>query len=338
MSVIEGVHEDHEATFTERDGHRVVADYGRPERTHRAVRNVAGTIEMGYDIRIVTGPDRVSAVDDALAAAVPETDGQGTYGFLLESGAIAAEAAVYNAAESDRLLAFCSPGRGDVLETAVGSAATVTDATADLAVFGVHGPQATEKIASVLSTGGGAPEPAGAFTRGTMGEEGVTVIATDAPTGEEGYEVVCDAGEAERVFDTLVNRGLNAAPFGYRTWASLTLEAGTPLLSDLRGRDPAVLAGGDDAGERLLGLTAEAVPEPGAALLAGGEEGGDGAVGTVTRALESPSLDEPIALAVASGPFDAVETDAGTAAASEASLPFVEGSARSGRLPERDGR
>jgi aminomethyltransferase len=337
MSVIEGVHADHEATFTERDGQRVVADYGRPERTHRAVRNVAGTIEMGYDIRIVTGPDRVSAVDDALTAVVPEAGGQGTYGFILEDGGIAAEVAVYNAAESDRLLAFCTPGRGAVLEGAVGSAATVTDATEDLAVFGVHGPQATEKIASVLSTGGGAPEPAGAFTRGTMGEEGVTVIATDAPTGEEGYEVVCDAGDAKRVFDTLVNRGLNAAPFGYRTWASLTLEAGTPLFSDIQGRDPAVL-GGDGTGERLLGLTADVVPESGAGLLADGDEGGDEAVGTVTRALESPRLDEPIALAVASGSFDAVETEAGTVAASEATLPFVEGSARSGRIPEPDER
>jgi aminomethyltransferase len=328
MSIIEDTHEDHGAVFATRGGRRVVADYGRPERTHRAVRNVAGTIEMAYDVRVVTGPDRVAAVDGVLTADVPERDGEGCRGFLLDDG-IAAEAAVYNADEGDRLLAFLTPGRGGVFDDALGDAGTVADATADLAVFGVHGPEATEKIASVLSTGGGAPEPAGAFTRGTMGEEGVTVIATDAPTGEEGYEVVCAAEDAQRVFDTLVNRGLNAAPFGYRTWESLTLEAGTPLFSDLRRRDPAVLAGGDAEGTRLCGLTADAIPESGAAVLADGE-----AVATVTRALESPTLDEPIALAATSGAFDAVETSEGAVGAREATLPFVEGSARSGRIPE----
>ncbi|MCU4717757.1 glycine cleavage T C-terminal barrel domain-containing protein [Halapricum hydrolyticum] len=329
MSVIESVHEDHGATFRSVGGKRVVADYGRPERTHRAVRNVAGVIELGYDVREVTGPDRIAAVERASTANVPRSDGEGCYGFVLEDGAIAADAYVYNAGE--RLLALLSPGRGDRLDRALSeSGAESTDLTDELAVFSVHGSQATEKIASVLSTGGGAPVPAHTFVRGSMGDEGVTVVASDAPTGEAGYEVVCGIDDAKRVFDTLVNRGLNAAPFGYRTWESLTLEAGTPLFEpDLAGRSPAVLTQrGDREGRQLVGLVCEALPDPGATVY------GDGAaVGTVTRALESPTLDEPIAFAVVAGEPTAVETDAGRVEAREASLPFVEGSERSRRLP-----
>ena len=332
MSVIEGVHEDHGAAFRSVGGRRVVADYGRPERTHRAVRNVAGVIEMGYDLRAVTGPERVEAVETAITVDVPRSDGDGAYGFVLEDGAIAADVHVYNADDSDRLLVMATPGHGDSFDQAlIDSAVDSTDMTDELAVLGVHGGQATEKIASVLSTGGGAPEPAHTFIRGSMGDEGVTVIASDAPIGEAGYEVVCAAEDAERAFDTLVNRGLNATPFGYRTWESLTLEAGTPLFdSELGGSDPSVLTRhGDEEGRRLVGLTCDAVPDPGATVY------GDGsAVGTVTRALSSPALGEPIAFAVVAGEPAAVQTDAGRVEAKETSLPFVEGGQRSQRIPD----
>jgi len=331
MSVIEDVHDDHGATFRELDGRRIVAEYGRPERTHRAVRNVAGVIEMGYDIRVVTGADRVPAVEAALTAEVPDTDGEGCRGLVLDGGTIAAEAAVYNA--GDRLLVVLSAGQGDVLTDAVAErSVTVSDATDGMAVFGVHGGQATEKIASVLSTGGGAPEPAHTFTRGSMGDEGVTVIAGDAPTGEEGYEVVCAAEDAKRVFDTLVNRGLNATPFGYRTWESLTLEAGTPLFeSELADCDPAILSRGGADGRRLIGLTCERVPEAGAAVY----DDHDRQIGTVTRAVESPTLGEPIAFALVTDDPAGAETPEGRVDAERARLPFVESGARSGRLPER---
>ena len=77
-----------------------------------------------------------------------------------------------------------------------------------------------------------------AFVR-TLGEVGVTVVRDDGRTAEEGYLVVCAAGEAEEAFDTLENRGQAAAPFGARTWETLTLEAGTPLFeTELDGNLP----------------------------------------------------------------------------------------------------
>jgi aminomethyltransferase len=153
---------------------------------------------------------------------------------------------------------------------------------------------------------------------------------------------------------------MNAVPFGYRTWQTLTIEAGTPLFdTELDGRIPNVLglrnaldfAKGCYVGQevvskvenrgrpsqRLVGLRLEPddgdpLPDPGAAVTADGNS-----IGEVTRAVESPSLEEPIALALVD--FDAgsesvsVDGDEGTVDAVRTPLPFVDGGAVSKRLP-----
>jgi len=284
---------------------------------------------------------------------------------------------VYHAAE--RLLVFLPPERTETVAEDWSSKVfiqdvEIEDVSEEFGVFGVHGPKSTEKVASVLG-GPGAPETPLSFVRGSMVDAGVTVIASDAPLGEEGYEVVCAADDADEVFDTLINRGLNAAAFGYRTWDALSAEAGTPLFEhELAGTVPNVLGlrnaldfeKGCYVGQevvsrvenqgrpsrRIVGLEldelAEAVaevdgdaepeqydkrlPAGGAAVFAGDE-----AIGEVTRAVVGPASGEPIALALVG--FDAdltglsVRVDGDEVDATHADLPFVDGSARSGRLP-----
>ena len=229
----------------------------------------------------------------------------------------------------------------------------ITVATDELAVFGVHGPNATEKVASVLNKIG-APDGSLVFDRGTINDVGVTVIASDDPTGEDGYEIVCSAEEAETVFDTLMNYGVGAVPFGTQTWESLTLETGTPLFEyELEGAIPNVLGlhnavdfekgcfigqevisrveNRGEPSKRLVGLRCAALPEAGAAVY------DDGEVGEVTRAMESPSLGEPIAFALVEYGLEteelAVEVEDEKVSATVAELPFVEGSGRSARVP-----
>ncbi|WP_338727110.1 aminomethyltransferase family protein [Haladaptatus sp. DJG-WS-42] len=354
MTVVEGFHEDHGATFYERGGRRVVRHYGRPAQAHKAVRNVVGVIEMGYGVVLVSGDDRVEFVDNAISNSVPADDGQGVYSLLLDpQGRVELDMYVYNAGE--RLLLFTPPDHAQALADDWQGKTFIQDvdisvATDDFAVFGVHGPKATEKIASVL-TGPGAPEGPLSFDRGSMGEAGVTVIATDGPTGEEGYEVVCTADKAREVLDALLYFGMAASPFGYETWDSLTLEAGTPLFeTELDGQIPnvagirnalnfekgcfvgqEVVSRVENRGQpsrRLVGIVCEERPEAEATVSVDGE-----AVGTVTRALHSPSRDEPLALAYVE--YGVTETDVavGETTGTIESLPFVEGSQRSARLP-----
>ena len=363
MTLVGDLHEAHGAVFTERGGVDVVDHYGRPERTHRAVRNGVGVVEMGYGVAVVEGDDRVDFVDNAVSNRVPDEDGAGCYALLLDpQGRIETELFVYNAGE--RLLLFTPPARLEPLlddwrEKVFIQDVELRDASAAFGVFGVHGPTSTEKIASVLNHAG-APEPPLSFVRGSMADVGVTVVATDAPTGEEGYEVICPADQAEEVFDTLLTRGLNAVPVGYRTWETLTTEAGTPLFdTELEGRIPNVVGArsgldfekgcyvGQEVvskvenrgqpSQRLVGLSPAELPTGGAAVFVSDES-----VGEVTRAVESPSLERPIALAfvdfdlparAADGAELAVRVDGREVDADLAELPFVAGSARSGRLP-----
>jgi len=356
MTVLRDFHADYGATFTERGGRELPADYGRPERTHRAVRNVVGVTEAAYGVLSISGDDRLDFVDDVVSNRVPADDGEGCYALLLDPQArIRTDMYVFNA--GDRLLVFTPPETVTEVaeewrENVFIEDVEITNITDDFAVFGVHGPKSTEKVASVMN-GGSPPDSQLAFDRGRMDDEGVTVIRTDGLAGEEGYNVVCAADAAEPVFDTLITRGLNAAPFGRTVWEALTLEAGTPLFeSELRDRVPNVCGlrnaldfekgcyvgqeivskvenRGRPSG-RLVGLRfpEDAEADAGATVEADGDE-----VGELTRVQYSPMLETDLAFAevdyAAEGPFtvdgDSVEHD---------SLPFVEGSDRSARIPE----
>ena len=344
MTLVSGTHDAHGAVYRDRGGREVVDHYGKPVRVGKAVRNVVGVIEMGYGVLAVRGDDRVEFVHNAVSNRVPTKDGEGTYALLLDpQGGIETDMYVYNADE--RLLVFLPPERvesvaADWAENVFIQDVEIDDVSDEFGVFGVHGPKATEKVASVLG-GPGAPEGPLSFVRGSMVDAGVTVIATDAPLGEEGYEIVCAAADAGEVFDTLINRGLNAAPFGYRTWDALATEAGTPLFEhELAETVPNVLGlrnaldfeKGCYVGQevvsrvenqgrpsrRLVGLELDGLAGAAAGIDANADPAGiddalpdagaavfdgDEAVGEVTRAAVGPATAVPVALALVA--FDA---------------------------------
>ncbi|TQQ83544.1 aminomethyl transferase family protein [Halonotius terrestris] len=368
MTLLGAHHDDLGAELIDRAGRSAVDHYGRPAVAHRAVRNGVGVIEMGYGIVAVTGSERVEYVDNIVTNRVPATDGEGCYAFVLDpQGRIETDCYIYNADE--QLLLFTPPSQVEELvadwsEKIFVQDVEISDVSADFGVFGVHGPSATEKIASVLNHAG-APEPELHFDRGSMGDAGVTVVASDNPTGEDGYTVICGADDAPGVFDTLLNHGLNAAPFGYRTWDTLTLEAGTPRFeSELQGEIPntvgarhaldfdkgcyigqEVVSKVENRGrpsKQLVGLKPESSVAAGDSILVDGDD-----VGRITRAADSPSLDAPIALGFVSTDVVAADDDAepgdividtdesdSPVAADRAALPFVAGSADSLRLPQ----
>ena len=368
MTLLREVHERHDARFEERGGREFVTTYGRPDRSHGAVRNVVGVTEMAYDVLAITGEDRIEYVDNAVSNNVPTTDGQGSYALLLTpQGRIRTDMYVFNGGE--RLLLFLPPGQGEPIAEDWSEKTFIQDVEIDVVsdsfgVFGVHGPEATEKVASVFTDQ--TPDEQLTFTRGSMGDAGVTVIRTDAPTGEVGYEVVCDASVAEDVWDSLENRGLNAAAFGLQAWRSLTLEAGTPLFgSELDDGVPnnlglrtavdfekgcfvgqEVVSRVENRGEatkRLVGLVLDGadedapLPDAGATVF-----DGDESLGEVTRAVHSPTREEPIVMALLGknvvGMLDEeraldVRIDGEEHPATAVELPFVDGSERSARVP-----
>ncbi|WP_435098702.1 aminomethyltransferase family protein [Halarchaeum sp. P4] len=367
MTVVRDTHEAYGAVFEERGERALPRHFGRPARTHRAVRNAVGVTEHAYGVLVITGEDRREFVDNAVTNTVPDEDGRGTYALLLDPQAgIRTDMYVYEA--GDRLLCFLPPETVQEVaeewrENVFIEDVEIAEATDDFAVFGVHGPKATEKVASVLHQSG-APDAPLSFVRGEIYDHGVTVIRNDSTAGEEGFEIVVGADGASDVLDTLITRGLNAAPFGTQVWEALTLEAGTPVFPhDMQGQVPNVLGlrsaldfeKGCYVGQEvvskvenrgqpskcLVGLEfegdSEAVPAVGDGLDVRVDER---TVGEVTRAAWGESVEAPVAFALVNFDLEAdavtVPTEDGAREADVVELPFVVGSDRSARVPRYD--
>ncbi len=345
------------ATYTTVAGHRLPARFARPDRTRRAVRTGVGITIHPWGVLEVAGDDRRPFLEDTLTCRLPEAEGAVTYGYLLDpDGQI--EADLYVAETGERYLCLTGPGTAASLAETLGSRTfiqevTVTDRTPEHAVIGVHGPTIRDKLASVRR-GGSLPDDRLDLSRLRLRETGVTAVALDAPIGEPGAAVIARDPEAGGVLDALVSLGSPAVPFGYETWLALTLEAGTPLLeTELAGRQANVcgqigeavdLTKGCFVGQevvarvanlaepraRLVGLHLDGHCEAPAALYAADE-----AVGEVTRVATGSDRDRTLAFGVVS--TDAIEAaltvEGDGPAARVADLPFVEGSATSGRIP-----
>ncbi len=353
MNGLESVHNEFGATFTTVGPQRVVADYGKPARTHRAVRKGVGVIEHAFDVIAVSGDDRVSFVDNAVTNHVPRDDGTGVYALLCDPrGAVETDCYVF--VSDDQLLVLTPPQRTEWLVEEWRSKVFIDDVTithrSELAVFGVYGGTATEKVASVL-TGPGAPAEPLSFVRGSMDDVGVTVVADDYCIGDEGYFVVADASRSERLFDILLNIGLNAVPFGRTVWNGLTLAAGTPLFeSELQGRIPnvtgvrnaidfekgcfpgqEVIARVENRGEPSQTLSGVHLP---ATVAAGTELTHEGStVGTITRTTADPESDGAIGMALVDGDSPPNAVSAAGVDATLSALPVIELPHRSARCP-----
>jgi len=135
MTLVSDAHADHEARYRDRGGRQVVDHYGKPDRVGKAVRNVVGTIEMGYGVLAVTGEDRVDFVDNAVTNRVPSADGRGVYALLCDpQGGIETDMYVYNADE--RLLVFVPPERAEPVREDWAAKTFIQDVAIDRGVRG----------------------------------------------------------------------------------------------------------------------------------------------------------------------------------------------------------
>lgn len=358
MTTLADVHDRLGGSVTSREGRSVVAHYGKPARAHQAVRNGVGVIDAPLDLVSITGEDRLDFLNNAITNSVPRTPDTGCYSLLLNHlGRIQTEMVVLNA--GDRLLICLPAGQGQPLvdnwrENVFIEDVTIENQSTTLHAFGLHGPESTTKLAEVL-VGDSPPEDSHAIGRGTMAGDGVTIVRTDAPTGEVGYLVVATSTDAVDVFDSLRNRGPNAVVFGTDTWDSLTLEAGTPTypteladrLPNVTGCEVAIdhdkgcyvgqepVAKIRDRGQppaRLVGLELLAAPSGTPEITADGES-----VGEITRATTAPTQENAIAFGVVdpgcARPGTTVTIGEEEISGTVVDLPFAAGSEQSERVP-----
>ena len=305
--------------------------YGSQMDEHKAVREAAGMFDVSHMTVVdIQGGQALDFLRRLLANDVAKLGekGQALYGCMLDDkGGVIDDLITYwldddfyrtvvNAATRENDLAWMRQVAGDFEVEIV--------ERDDLAMVAVQGPEAREKVIDVL----GARE-AGSLKPFRSTSHGDYFIARTGYTGEDGFEVLLPAGEAEGFWNALLEAGVQPCGLGARD--SLRLEAGlnlygqdmdtttTPLESNLGwtvafdpedrdfiGRAALEEQRNDGVPRQLVGLVLGrgGIPRTGAVVNTPAGEG------QVTSGVFGPSTGCPVALArIPAGEFDEVEVE-----------------------------
>jgi len=305
--------------------------YGSQMEEHKAVREAAGMFDVSHMTVVdIQGSDARAYLRKLLANDVAKLGekGQALYGCMLnKQGGVIDDLITYwldddfyrtvvNAATRENDLAWMRRVAGDFDVEIV--------ERDDLAMIAVQGPEGREKVIEVLRAR--EAESLKPFRATTHGDY---FIARTGYTGEDGFEVLLPASEAEGFWNELLDAGVKPCGLGARD--SLRLEAGlnlygqdmdsttTPLESNLGwtvafepddrdfiGRKALDEQKEEGVPRRLVGLVLGrgGIPRTGAIVLTPAGEG------QVTSGVFGPSTECPIALArIPAGEFDEVEVE-----------------------------
>lgn len=280
---------------------------------HAAVRTSVGLFDVSHLGKIrISGSAALALLDRELANRMSDLGvGRARYSLLLnQDGGILDDLIAYVIDEGDVLVVPNASNRDAVAERLVVSEPEVTGEVVDLTTFAIQGPDSRQIVESLF------PESAGMGYMSVV-QSGSTLIARSGYTGEWGYEVFTEGQDAEGAWGKLAEAVGSAGGeiCGLAARDTLRLEMGYPLhgndLSEdidpmeaglswavkLEGRD---FPGADalrsrESSRQAVGLIGDhrVIPRAGCDVLLDGE-----IVGTVTSGTLSPTLRQPIALAL----------------------------------------
>lgn len=318
---------------------------------HAAVRQRVGMFDVSHMGRIrLTGENAANALDRVVTSNVGTLRaGRARYGLICnESGGILDDVVVMRLAD-DEFLMVCNAASWDRITGWLGQhceSVAINHERDETSMMAVQGPGAVDALQALTDLELG---EVGRFgCRSTTVAGASALISRTGYTGEDGFEVIVPASEAERVWRTLVEER-DVAPCGLAARDVLRLEAGlmlygqdmddtmTPLEAGLNrfvnldkeflGVERLRKQASDGITRRITGLTVEgrSAPRHGYAVRTG-----DGRESVITSGAYSPSLDYSVALAYLptdiSEPGNDVDVDirGRTVRATTVSLPFLQ--------------
>lgn len=287
----------------------------------KAVREAAGMFDVSHMARLeLRGPEVMSFLERVTTNDVAKlTDGQGQYSLLPnEAGGVVDDIIVYRISDSDfRMVVNASNHHKDVawLRLHNDEGVEIEDQTESTAMIAVQGPSATGILADI-SDEPDAIRDAPFFGTVNCRIGGVSCFAARSGyTGEDGYELVCAASNAEALWKMLATAGV--VPCGLAARDTLRVEAGLPLYGHELADDVSPIAAGlgwvisktksfigsvpinlartEGTARKLQGirLDSKRLITPGMAVSVEGK-----VVGEVTSGVVSPLLDAGIAFAL----------------------------------------
>ncbi|MFC1752887.1 glycine cleavage system aminomethyltransferase GcvT [Thermoproteota archaeon] len=298
-------------------GKLLPARYVGIKEEHLAVRNDAGMFDISHmGVLILEGEKAFDFLQKVITNDVNKTlSHKMVYGMILnQDGNILDDIMVgciqdnkfiliVNAANKAKIMAWLNTQNKDQVK--------ITDQAADYGLLAVQGPNAAQKLSTVLGADFNSPAR---FSISEMTIMGVNTMAMRSGyTGEDGYELLLHKTIIENVWDSLVKGGVTSCGLGARD--TLRLEAGLPLygqelcekITPLETRYPWVIAWNTDfIGKEVLLKQKETpkniktvgimmneriIPRTGYSIQEGGH---------ITSGTLSPVLDKPIGMAFVS--------------------------------------
>ena len=219
--------------YTHWQGHLSALRYTHaPKHEYFAVRNAVGLFDTSplFKYRI-QGPDAERFLAGLLVRDIRSCrPGQAQYtlwcderGFVMEDGV------VFRHSETDFLLTAARPNLGWFTDHRGSMRVEMEDVSDDYGILAVQGPRSRAVLSALM------PEahslPFFGLTHAKIGSASVTLSRTGY-TGDLGFEVTVEAGDAVEVLDTILEagRGHGVRPFGEEALMMLRIEAGLPLV------------------------------------------------------------------------------------------------------------
>ena len=308
-------------------GYEMPVQYTSIIEEHRTVRSAVGLFDLSHMGEIeVTGEEAVAFLRHALASDPGTLEiGQAQYSMACnEDGGIVDDLIVYRRENGDFLVVCNAANRAAVVEQLTSLlergdfGASIDDRSDRVGLVAPQGPNAAALVGELTDLDLAA---IGNYRSAPGTVAGVEcLVARTGYTGEDGFELFCDARRAPELWEALTAAGERHGlrPCGLGARDTLRLEAGMPLYGneldpetnpfevnlgrvvkldkgDFIGR--AALQAVQQAGpaRKLIGLrmVENAIPRAGYAVLADGT-----AVGRVTSGTLSPTLGTKIAMAL----------------------------------------
>jgi aminomethyltransferase len=214
-------------------GYEMPVQYDSVIAEAKAVREAAGMFDVSHMARLhLRGGEALTFLEKVTTNDVSKlVDGQGQYSLLPNpSGGCVDDIIVYRiSTDHFRMVVNASNHQKDVawLRSQNVEAVDLEDETERTAMIAVQGPKATQILAD-LSDAPQSLHDAGMFGVTECSIGGVPCFAARSGyTGEDGFELICSAGDAERLWGSLLTAGVKPCGLGARD--VLRVEAGLPL-------------------------------------------------------------------------------------------------------------
>lgn len=220
------------ARLVEFAGYEMPVQYQGVIAESLAVREGAGMFDVSHMARLTfRGAETLAFLEQVTTNDVAKlTDGTGQYSMLPNAqGGVVDDIIVYRIGEETyKMVVNASNHEKDVahLRAHLPAGVGMTDQTEETAMIAVQGPNAAAIVTGLAQDKGIAD--LGMF--GTIETEigGVACFAARSGyTGEDGFELICGAAEAGRLWDALAEAGV--VPCGLGSRDTLRVEAGLPL-------------------------------------------------------------------------------------------------------------